>query len=370
MRGSLIGTSSTRRTVGSSPGSGSHNSAFDRLSPLPIEPRRENFMASLATNLLRSDTEEDARAAFARDVVAGLTAPRKTLRAKYFYDEEGSRLFEEITRVREYYPTRTELGILEENGAAIAQLIPAGSALVEFGSGSTVKIRAVLRALDKLAIYVPVDISGDFIAAEAAVLQRDFPTLRVLPVHADFTKPFSLPAASQNRPRVGFFPGSTIGNFEPGDAENFLRHAGRILGSGSHMIVGVDLIKDADVLRAAYNDAAGVTARFNLNLLARINRELGADFDLDCFDHSAVFNEKHSRMEMHLVSRGRQRVSVCGKKVEFHPGETIHTESSYKYALSSFRTLARRAGWTPVQCWTDQREYFSVHALALLEPTH
>lgn len=327
-------------------------------------------MASLAHNLLRSDTEEDARAAFARDVIAGLSGSRKTLRPKYFYDEEGSRLFEEITRAPEYYPTRTEIGILEENGAAIASLIPAGGALVEFGSGSTVKIRTILRALDKLAVYVPVDISGDFIAAEAAALQKDFPSIRVMPVQADFTKPFTLPAAALNRPRVGFFPGSTIGNFEPGEAENFLRHAGRILGAGSHLIVGVDLIKNANVLTAAYNDSAGVTARFNLNLLVRINRELGGDFDLDNFEHAAVFNDKRSRMEMHLVSRSRQQVSVCGREFEFEPGETIHTECSYKYTLSSFGALARRAGWTPVRNWTDERDYFSVHALAWSDATH
>jgi dimethylhistidine N-methyltransferase len=322
-------------------------------------------MASLALDLLRSDSEEDARAAFARDVVAGLTAERKMLRAKYFYDEEGSRLFEEITRLPEYYPTRTEIGILETNGRAIAQLIPAGGALVEFGSGSSVKIRTILRALDKLAVYVPVDISADFLAGEAADLQRDFPNIRVLPVAADFTRPFRLPTAAANRPRVGFFPGSTIGNFEPGEAENFLRHAGRILGNDAHFIVGVDLLKDPRVLHAAYNDAAGVTARFNLNLLARINRELGARFDLDAFDHCALFDEKRSRIEMHLVSRTRQRVSICGRKVEFEPGETIHTECSYKYTLSSFGALARRAGWTPVQSWTDERNYFSVHVLAL-----
>lgn len=322
-------------------------------------------MTSLATNMIRSDSEEEARAAFARDVIAGLTAPRKTLRPKYFYDEEGSRLFEEITQVPEYYPTRTELGILEDNGTAIASLIPAGGALVEFGAGSSVKIRTVLRALDKLAIYVPVDISAEFLAGEAAVLQKDFPKLKVLPVVADFTRPFALPAAARNSPRVGFFPGSTIGNFEPGEAENFLTHAARILGPGSHLIVGVDLLKNADVLHAAYNDAAGVTARFNLNLLARINRELGADFDLDAFEHQAIFNDKRSRVEMHLVSRERQRVSICGRKVDFEAGETIHTECSYKYTLSSFGALARRAGWIPVRSWTDEREYFSVHALAL-----
>jgi dimethylhistidine N-methyltransferase len=327
-------------------------------------------MTSLAHSLLRSDTEEDARAAFARDVVSGLTAARKVLRPKYFYDAEGSRLFEEITQIPEYYPTRTEIGILEKFGKDIAQLIPAGGALIEFGSGSSVKIRTILRALDKLEVYVPVDISADFLVGEAAALQRDFPNVRVLPVAADFTRPFALPAAVARRPRVGFFPGSTIGNFEPGEAENFLRHAARILGHGAHFIVGVDLIKDVDVLHAAYNDAAGVTARFNLNLLVRINRELGANFDLDAFEHRAAFNEKRSRIEMHLVSRARQRVSIGGRKIEFEPGETIHTECSYKYTLSSFGTLARRAGWTPVQSWTDERGYFSVHALALRDRPH
>lgn len=327
-------------------------------------------MTSLALRMIRSDSEEEARAAFARDVIAGLAAERKALRPKYFYDEEGSRLFEEITRVPEYYPTRTELDILEKNGAAIASLIPAGGALVEFGAGSSVKIRTVLRALDKLAVYVPVDISAEFLAGEAAELQKDFPRLQVLPVAADFTRPFVLPKAAQARPRVGFFPGSTIGNFEPHEAESFLVHAARILGPGAHFIVGVDLIKDAGVLHAAYNDAAGVTARFNLNLLSRINRELGADFDLDAFEHCAVFNDKRNRVEMHLVSRVRQRVSLCGRRFHFEAGETIHTECSYKYTLSSFGALARRAGWTPVRAWTDERDYFSVHALALPAPSH
>ena len=327
-------------------------------------------MVSLALDLLRSDSEEDARAAFSRDVVAGLTASRKTLRPKYFYDEEGSRLFEEITRLPEYYPTRTEIRILEKYGRDIAQLIPAGGALVEFGSGSSLKIRTILRALDKLEVYIPVDISANFLAGEAADLQSDFPHVRVLPVAADFTRPFALPVAALKRPRVGFFPGSTIGNFEPTEAENFLRHAARILGQGSHFIVGVDLIKDARVLHDAYNDADGVTARFNLNLLARINRELGANFNLQAFEHSAIFNETQSRIEMHLVSRGRQRVSVCGRKIEFDAGETIHTECSYKYTASSFGALARRTGWTPVQSWTDERGYFSVHALALQDRPH
>jgi L-histidine Nalpha-methyltransferase len=327
-------------------------------------------MTSLSTILLRSDSEEEARKSFAHDVIAGLTAPRKTLRPKYFYDEQGSRLFEEITQLREYYPTRTEIGILEEKGAEIAQLIPAGGALVEFGAGSSAKIRVVLDALDKLVVYVPVDISADFLAGQAEALQKDFPRLRVRPVAADFTKPFELPLEAHNRPRIGFFPGSTIGNFDPPEAESFLRHAGRILGSGARMIVGVDLAKDRNVLRAAYNDADGVTAAFNLNLLRRINRELGGNFDLDGFEHRAVFNEDKSRVEMHLVSRGRQRVSICGKKIEFTPGEAIHTECSYKYTIGTFGKLAARAGWSREQSWTDARAYFSVHVLALRDKAH
>lgn len=327
-------------------------------------------MTSLAANLIRSDTEEEARESFARDVVAGLTAPRKKLRPKYFYDEEGSRLFEEITRAPEYYPTRTEIGILEDKGEEIAQLIPAGGALVEFGAGSSVKIRIVLAALDKLAVYVPVDISAEFLAGQAMELQGDFPNLKVRPVAADFTKPFALPKEAQDRPRVGFFPGSTIGNFDPPEAESFLRHAGRILGPGARMIVGVDLVKNRDVLRAAYNDADGVTAAFNLNLLRRINRELGGDFDLDRFEHRAVFDEDKSRVEMHLVSCERQRVSVCGRKVEFAAGETIHTECSYKYTIERFGELAARAGWSRVESWTDERDWFSVHVLALRDKAH
>jgi L-histidine N-alpha-methyltransferase len=327
-------------------------------------------MTSLSTILLRSDTEEEARALFARDVVAGLTAPRKTLRPKYFYDEEGSRLFEEITQLREYYPTRTEIGILQDKGKEIAQLIPGGGALVEFGAGSSVKIRVVLDALDKLAVYVPVDISADFLSGQAEALQEDFPKLKVRPIAADFTKPFELPPEARNRPRIGFFPGSTIGNFDPPEAESFLRHAGRILGPGAQMIVGVDLVKSRDVLRAAYNDSEGVTAAFNLNLLRRINRELSGNFDLDNFEHRAVFNEDKSRIEMHLVSRGHQRLSVCGKKVEFSAGETIHTECSYKYTIGSFGDLAARAGWAGVESWTDKRDYFSVHVLALRDKAH
>jgi dimethylhistidine N-methyltransferase len=301
---------------------------------------------------------------FARDVIAGLSAERKALPAKYFYDDSGSALFEAITALPEYYPTRTELAILGERAGEIARLIAPGATLIEFGSGSTVKARILLDAA-AIAAYVPVDISAEFLGQEAARLGRDLPRLRVLPVAADFTKPFELPGAIRSRARVGFFPGSTIGNFEPPEAVRFLRHAADLLGRGAHFIVGVDLVKDVEVLDAAYNDAAGVTAAFNLNLLRRINRELGADFDLNRFRHHAFFNRDHKRIEMHLASRAAQQVRLCDRTIAFARGETIHTESSYKYGVDSFQALAADAGWSPVAVWTDPDRYFSVHALAL-----
>jgi dimethylhistidine N-methyltransferase len=305
-----------------------------------------------------------APSAFLTDVVEGLSAARKTLKAKYFYDVKGSALFEQITELPEYYPTRTELAILRERAGEIVQHIPTWAALVEFGSGSSTKTRTLLRAATKLAAYVPVDISAAFLAQEAKRLKEEFPALAILPVAADFTQAFDLPRPTRKRPRAGYFSGSTIGNFERDEAEAFLRHAGRILGPGAAMIVGVDRVKDAGVLRAAYNDAAGVTAAFNLNLLTRINRELGADFDLAGFEHRAVYVEDKERIEMHLVSNRRQRVRVGGASISFAWGETIHTESSHKYSVDSFRALARASGWNPVGHWTDARDHFSVHALA------
>jgi dimethylhistidine N-methyltransferase len=299
---------------------------------------------------------------FARDAIAGLGNKPKWLSAKYFYDDHGSALFEQITALPEYYPTRTELGILKERADDIARLIPLGAALIEFGSGSTVKARIVLGAA-AVAAYVPVDISAGFLGSEAARLKRDLPGLQIHPVAADFTKPFELPAAIRSRARVGFFPGSTIGNFEPAEAEKFLGHAARLLGRGAHFIVGIDLVKDTAVLDAAYNDAAGVTAAFNLNLLRRMNRELGADFDLASFRHRAFFNPAMSRIEMHLESCAAQTVHVCERAFAFAAGETIHTESSYKYTIESFQALATRAGWSPVTVWTDAEGKFSVHAL-------
>jgi L-histidine Nalpha-methyltransferase len=298
----------------------------------------------------------------ASDVLSGLGAKRKQLAPKYFYDERGSQLFEQITELEEYYPTRRELAILRRHAADIARVFPPKTALIEFGSGSTRKVRILLEAASTIEAYVPVDISAEMLQQEARQLQHDWPCLRVLPVAADFTQPFRLPSAIAGLARAGFFPGSTIGNFEPHDAAAFLRHARRMLGRQSTLIVGVDLVKDAAILNAAYDDAAGVTAQFNLNLLVRINRELGADFDLDAFSHRAFYNSERRRVEMHLVSNHRQQVKVAGQAIEFDAGETIHTENSYKYTLESFALLARSAGWTRVEAWSDG--YFSVHALA------
>ncbi len=317
------------------------------------------------TALARKIVIDTATTEFATDVVAGLTATPKRLLPKYFYDGAGSALFEQITELPEYYPTRREIGILEEHAGDIAALIPPGAALVEFGSGSSTKTRTVLSTAASLAAYVPVDISAQFLQQQAAELRREYPKLAVLPVAADFTRPFELPDAVRIMPRVGFFPGSTIGNFEPHEAAAFLRHAGRILGRGATFIVGVDLIKDTQVLQKAYNDPQGVTAKFNLNLLARINRELGAKFNLECFEHHAFFNRERSRIEMHLASLKRQRIKVCGECIDFRAGETIHTENSYKYSVASFGALARGAGWTPTTVWTDPDNYFSVHTLRL-----
>ena len=304
--------------------------------------------------------------AFEADVIEGLRATPKRIPAKYFYDAAGSQLFERITELPEYYPTRCELGILRDHAAEIADLIPEDAALVEFGSGSTRKVRILLRAARGLGCYVPVDISGEMLQREAAELRRDFPGLNVLPLVADFCFPFELPPEAKIAPaRIGFFPGSTIGNFEPHQAAEFLRHAGRMLGPLAGLIVGVDQIKPVTVLNAAYNDAAGVTAQFNLNLLTRINRELGGTFKFDRFEHYAFYNRERQRIEMHLASLKHQTVKVAGETFDFHAGETIHSENSYKYSVASLSALARSVGWQPAGAWSDDRNYFSIQAFTL-----
>jgi dimethylhistidine N-methyltransferase len=299
---------------------------------------------------------------FGNDVVAGLSQRQKQLSPKYFYDEAGSHLFEQITLLPEYYPTRTELRILRDRAADIAAQIPPDAALIEFGAGATTKVRLMLAAR-QFAAYVPVDISGAFLNGQADVLRKDFPQLAVHPVVADFTAPFVLPAEVRHMPKVGFFPGSTIGNFDPEDAEKFLRSARNILGPGAILIIGVDLEKDQNVLEAAYNDAAGVTAKFNQNVLLRINHELGGDFDIPRFVHRSIYNRDRHRIEMHLISSKAQKARLLGQTFHFNEGESIHTESSYKYSVERFQALARTSGWTPSRVWTDHDAMFSVHAL-------
>ena len=315
-----------------------------------------------ASALAEATRLDEPTSAFARDVIGDLSRAPKRLSPKYFYDATGSELFEQITVLPEYYPTRTELSILRDQGQAISTMIPAGAALVEFGAGATTKVRLLLGEC-RLAAYVPVDISGEFLNAQAAGLRTDYPTLAIHPVTADFTAPFELPEAVRDMPKVGFFPGSTLGNFEPGEACTFLKSARAILGKGGRMVIGVDLEKDERTLYDAYNDTAGVTARFNLNVLHRINRELGGDFDVGAFIHRAIYNRDRHRIEMHLISKKAFTAEVLGKKFSFRPGESIHTESSYKYSIERFALLARVSGWSLIESWTDEAGLFSVHAL-------
>ena len=318
-----------------------------------------NVHAATVTTAHRFD---DQTSAFAADVIGDLSQQPKRLSPKYFYGVAGSELFEQITLLPEYYPTRTELSILRDRGGAISAIVPDGAALVEAGAGATTKVRLLLNQC-AIGAYVPVDISGDFLESQADALRRDFPGLDVYPVTADFTAPFALPEAVAKMPKVGFFPGSTLGNFEPHEASAFLRSARDILGQDAQMVIGVDLEKDERMLYDAYNDAAGITARFNLNVLVRINRELGGNFDLSAFTHRAIYNRDRHRIEMHLIAKKAQNVRVLGRNFSFRAGESIHTESSYKYSLERFAALARGSGWTPRESWTDAASMFSVQAL-------
>jgi dimethylhistidine N-methyltransferase len=298
--------------------------------------------------------------AFERDLVAALATQPRHISPKYFYDAAGSRLFDRICELPEYYPTRTELKILQEQAAAFAALAGPGAEIVEFGAGSLQKVRLLLEAFEAPARYVPIDISGEHLAGAAAELRRDFQGLEVRPLAGDYTQELALPAAAGRR--IGFFPGSTLGNFAPEEALGFLQRAARLLAGGA-LLIGADLVKDPQVLHAAYNDAQGITAAFNLNLLARANRELGANFALDQFAHYAFYNAPLQRIEMHLVSRERQSVQLGGQRFLFGEGESLHTENSYKFTVDSLRALARRAGFRPGPVWTDPQRLFSVHWL-------
>ena len=299
---------------------------------------------------------------FRAAVIAGLSATPKSLPCKFFYDERGSALFEAICEVPEYYLTRTELGILETYAAAIAERAGPHCRLIELGSGASRKVRLLLAALDRPAAYVPVDISREFLREAAASIASDFPDLRIAAVCADYTRPFDLPpVVAPPGKRVGFFPGSTIGNFEPEAVVDFLTHCGHLLGRGSEMVVGVDVKKDKTILDAAYNDAAGFNAEFNLNLLHRIATELESDIAIDDFEHVAFYNPDEGRVELYLRSRKAQSATIAGRRFAFGAGELIHTENSYKYAIPEFRGLAARAGYTALETWTDRDGMFSVH---------
>ena len=300
----------------------------------------------------------------ARDVAAGLSASPKTLPPKHFYDAEGSKLFEAICDLPEYYLTRTERSLLEDIAPQLAARIPDGAALVEFGSGAGIKTRILLDAAPQIEVYAPIDISRDALDEANTALAAAYPDLTITALAEDFTKALDLPAAAQRRPKVGFFPGSTIGNFTPAAAAAFLRNARDLLGPQSLLIIGFDLAKDAGVVEAAYDDPAGVTAAFNKNLLKRLNRELGADFDLAAFDHRAMWNAAESRIEMHLVSLRGQTVHIGGAAYRFAPGETIHTENAYKFTPQGFAAIAGQGGWRVVQAHQSPDPAFAIYVLA------
>jgi dimethylhistidine N-methyltransferase len=297
-------------------------------------------------------------------VLAGLSDTPKSLPCKFFYDTRGSALFEAICEVPEYYLTRTELGILETYAGTIAERIGPNCRLIELGSGASRKVRLLLSALEAPLAYVPVDISRSFLRDAAASIAADFPDLEVIAVCADYTRPFELPRLDGPAgKRVGFFPGSTIGNFEPEGVVAFLSHCGRLLGPGAEMLIGADVKKDKQILDAAYNDARGLNAAFNLNLLHRIAKELDSDIAIDDFEHVAFYNPNAGRVELYIRSRKDQTAVIAGRRFSFAAGEMIHTENSYKYAIPEFRALAARAGFSALDTWTDPNGKFSVHYL-------
>jgi len=311
----------------------------------------------------QAELESSAREEFLQDVMVGLSAGRKFLNPKYFYDEAGSRLFENITELPEYYITRTETQLMRDIAPEIGQNFEGTEAIIEFGSGSGARSDTLLGALSNASHYVPIDLSEDLLASTARVVAQSHPHIRVCSLLADFTAEMIIPATIPAR-RLGYFPGSTIGNFLPHEAVKFLSRARRLLGKDARMLIGVDLAKSTTRLESAYDDAQGITAEFNKNLLLRINTELDADFDLRYFAHQAFFDREHSRIEMHLVSLADQQVSLGGDyTVDFSAGETIHTENSHKYTIEGFRQLALRAGWQPGVCWTDDEQLFSIHVL-------
>ncbi|HZX33391.1 MAG TPA: L-histidine N(alpha)-methyltransferase [Rhodocyclaceae bacterium] len=307
----------------------------------------------------------DSRAAFAWAALDGLARPQKSIPCTWLYDRRGSELFERITTLDEYYPTRNEIALLHRYTPEVAQAVGATAVVIEIGSGSSRKTPLLLRQLEAPRAYVPIDIAPHCLEASITMLKAEFPRLPMYPLVADFNQPLRLPP--ELRPpacrHLAFFPGSTIGNLDSTEARDFLARLAGSLGPEAWMLVGVDTTRDPAALLPAYDDPGGVTAAFNLNLLARLNRELGGDFDLAAFRHEARYNPLHGRVEMHLVSERSQRVRLLGKTFRFAAGESLHTENSHKYPVADFQALAKSAGWHPVQCWTDGDDRFSIHLL-------
>ena len=297
--------------------------------------------------------------AFRRDVLAGFSSSPRAIPARWLYDMAGSQLFEDITEVPEYYPTRTETALLEKYGPDIAKMTDKGAAVVEFGSGSSVKTPHLLRAIHP-ETYVPIDISGDFLRESAAALGREFPDIDIIPVEADFMGEIALPDAVRNSPKFGFFPGSTIGNMIARTSVELLRSMRGTLGEGAKLLIGMDRVKPQNVLLPAYDDAKGVTAAFNLNLLTRINRELDGDIAVDKFRHVARWNDNYARVEMHLEALEDMDFHIDGQPFHMDARETIHTENSHKYGPRDARLLLRAGGWSPVREWTDENDYFAL----------
>jgi dimethylhistidine N-methyltransferase len=304
--------------------------------------------------------------AFRDDVLAGLSASVPAIPARWLYDRRGSELFDEITRLPSYYPTRTETAIFHSIMPEVAARVPKGAVVVEFGAGSQTKTPILLKAIQPAA-YVPVDISGDYLEHSAAELQQRFPKVEVMPVTADFARPFTLPGGIEHLPKVGFFPGSTIGNFVPWSATDLLRQFRSLLGPGSQLLIGMDRVKPVQRLIHAYDDPEGVTAQFSLNLLTRINRELDADIPVDAFRHEARWNDILSRIEIHLAATHDVTFSVSGHSFSFRPGSSIHVENSHKYGPRGGRVLLLAGGWTPIAEWSDPAEDFA-EILAVAEP--
>ena len=309
---------------------------------------------------MKTDTVREETSEFYSDVITGLTSDQKYLHSKYFYDERGSDLFEQICALDEYYPTKCEVSIMQTHMSEISDILGGGLQLIELGSGSSMKTRLLLDHCNGIEMYVPVDISAEFLNGTAKVLRRDYPDLDIRPVAADYTSPFEIPAAESIQKRVVYYPGSTIGNFKQNRAADFMTTVARNLTPGDGLLIGVDLKKDVGILEAAYNDSKGITADFNKNILTRINRELSANFDIGSFHHRAFYNAPKGRIEMHLESKIDQRVQINGTQISFKEGETIHTENSHKYSVSEIETLTGDL-FKRKKTWMDEREYFSVH---------